>query len=104
MNKNDLNRAQKALAENMVMAVRTRTATWTHHERSYFDTALGDACRRVEASLKLQRHGIYAAHEHYTAVIEKEIVDAIRIARTYHDMTAEEIIQTLGIVREALWQ
>ena len=95
-----MNRAQKALAENIVLAVRTRTMGWTYHEKKGYSGALYGAMRIAKNSLNLSPSS--STSSVYVKIILEQITDCIRIARTYHDMSADEIIVSLDKASDIL--
>jgi hypothetical protein len=95
-----MNRAQKALAENIILAIRTRTAKWTYHEKKSYNTSVSRAIDIAKRSFNLEK--LQMTDNHYVIVVLAQIKDCVRIARCYYDMTAEEIIKSLNVVLEVL--
>lgn len=95
-----MNRAQKALTENIVLAIRSKTSGWNHNEMDRFNQALGEAMYMVRNSLGLTKGIMH--DNHYSNIVMREIIDCVRIARTYHDLTSKEIIESLDVAHEAL--
>ena len=96
----ELKRKQRALAENIIMQVRERTGTWTSAEMWCYNDAVTIAFNKVRASLRLEdtwsRENIdVQSIKGRIGIIERVLVDAIRIARTYHNISAEEILEVL---------
>lgn len=96
-----MTRVQKALAENILLGVRKVVAKATDHDRYLIRHAWDSVFDSIVASLKLEPTKDNPRFSIINRITE-EIVDAIRIARTYQNMTAEQIIVSLDIVRDIL--
>jgi len=92
---------QKALAENIIMVVEEHTAKWfSSYGSHHIDSILCDAFERVKKMLQLEAPSKY----HFTPIMTiAEIVGKeVRRARSYKDMTAEDIIRALDVAYKIL--
>jgi hypothetical protein len=98
-----LTQQQKALVENVIMVVEEETSKWTHHEQYNLEyTILPYAFDRVIMILQHKKpRDIRNNAAHITAIAEV-IGKEVRRARSYKDMTAEEIIVALDAARMIL--
>lgn len=96
-----LTQQQKALAENIMMVIEEETSKWSHHERQDLKySILPQAFNKVKQTLQHEKAGDY--NNPYALAIAEIIGKEVRRARSYKNMTAEEIIVALDAARMIL--